>query len=231
MSDIRAPLQAALGREFAAHGAEVVIEDEVLRLRDWPHARLEIGRIVVHSEDVVEAGLWFTVDAQDPSAKLYCPTVGVAEGLDAAIADAAYQWMHHVAPPLLSTLIRRAVLGAAWLAAGDPYGFATWNCFAGPLAFRADLGFATSKDDVVSPLTFLRDEVEAKLDPAKAYQSVLLYVGRAGDEVNSEVRVGLVPYWAIAHRLHNLVLPRPIGQSVSVRQFAVAIRPPVSQPG
>jgi hypothetical protein len=111
MSDNATSFRNLLCQELEAHGAEVIVEGSGIRLRSWPQTRIEINRVDPQSDQLVVVDLWFTIDEQRPESAIYSQSVGAGTDLDQALADAASQWMHHVAPPLLSCLVHEASLG------------------------------------------------------------------------------------------------------------------------
>jgi hypothetical protein len=227
MSGNQSDIQRLLCDELVTHGIDAVGDASGIHLQDWPAALIDGIRVHRENEHVVHADLWFHVDRTHNDSAIYCQAVGMGDDPEAAMADAASQWMHNVAPPILSFLNRGPCLGAEWCPNGSAAGFDGWDSYVGPYLLRGEQHPVDRTREVLrhKPLAALvGKEISAALSPVRQFETVLLYVAQSGSESFAEARIGFPPDATIANALRSFPFPAGLGNLISVRQFIFCAR-------
>ena len=179
-------------------------------------------------ERLLHVMLFFNLSESLPEHKIFCEAVGLGDDLEAAMSDAAWQWAQGVAPPIISFISQEMLLGAECWLNGSDLGIDGWQTLAGPCMLRGRRELVEQAKALVEqrpPAGFLRKEILAALDPDKPFETLSLYLGRMGDTLHCQVRIGIGPQPDIERALRDFPLPVHAASEgmISVRQFLLCM--------
>jgi hypothetical protein len=217
-----------LCEQFRARDIDAFIDSSGVRLRKWPTVSIKVLHLSREGKQLLHVILLFNLSEALPKNKILCEAVGVGDDLETAMSDAAWQWAQGVAPPIISFLSRQILLGTECWPNGSDLGIDGWQTLTGPCLLRGRRELVEQAKMLVEqrpPAGFLCKEILAALYPDKAFETVSLYLGRVGDTVYSQVRIGFAPQPGIERALRDFPLPVHAASEgiVSVRQFLLCM--------
>jgi hypothetical protein len=221
-----------LCRQLRGCNVDAFADSSGVRLRKWPTVLIEVNSIEAKQctgaddGECVRVALSFHWHKTKPA--IFSEVFGIEADYQRASADAAWQWVHGVAPLFISFLSDEMCLGTEWWPNGTEIGIDGWETLAGPWLLRGDPELKEQTTILLERThlsRFLRKEILAALDRDHDYELLSLYVARTGGEVFSEARIGPSYPENIEQALRGLPLPEPEkpGSFISVRRVLLCM--------
>jgi hypothetical protein len=217
-----------LCQQLRARDVDAFVDLSGVRLRKWPTASIKVVHLSRDSERLLHVMLFFYLHEALPEHAIFCEAVGLGDDLETAMSDAAWQWAQGVAPPIISFLSQKMMLGTELWPNGSDNGIDGWETLAGPCLLRGHRELGEQAETLVEerPLAgFVRKEILAGFDPDKAFETLSLYLGRVCEKVYSQVRIGFPRCWNIERALRDFPLPADAASksTISVRQYLLCM--------
>jgi hypothetical protein len=213
-----------LCQQLRARDIDAFVDSAGVRLRKWPTASIKVAGLSPEGKQLLHVMLFFNLLEVPPRHAIFCEVVGFGDDPEAAMSDAAWQWAQGIAPPIISFISQQTLLGTECWLNGSDLGIDGWQTLAGPCLLRGHRDLVEQAKMLVEqrpPAGFVCKEILAALDPDKAFETISLYLGRFGDRLHCQVRIGIAPQSDIERALRYFPLPVQAASEsmISVRQF------------
>lgn len=228
-----APLAARLlAARLTRAGMAATAGGPSVRLGKAPTVEIRMERLSRHpvpsGGTLLQVDVRFAFNAGAPES--FVPTAATGWGAtdDEAVERAVEGWATTTAPPLLSVLHGRGVLGAQWLPDGDEDGVRGWDCFSGPYVFHGrdadDVRTLRADVERVPLLAPIRAALADSLDPSALWHFATVYLGDTRGERYVECLVDGRARPELADALAAARPPLEVAFA-SVRQAVFCMRP------
>lgn len=188
-------LMQALEQGLAERGLDAYRGDGAVRFRQWPTVALTVDATAVTEKRdtlLLHADVSFAYNAARPDSLLRTCATGAGADTNAAIADAANEWVRSWGPPLFSVLHCGPVLGAEWFPASAPDSVPGWDAFSSPYIVRGLPRDSEALGGILemNPLLGLvREDLARQLETSSLLHTVSLFIGAVATTRFAEVQI------------------------------------------